>query len=869
MATLTNPTHSDTTVYANFIARKGAVPLYGQNAIDMIANALYRENGTDTIEDVTNPVSVDARTHNTVVRFRSTAGSSVCGMQLRPRWYPEGGDPTQPGIEWDTPRTAGERPEIWLRLRLYINIDASFASGDDVLFLMGGDLNIDAWADISNRQFDVRAIHDGTSVKLGYFVAGGGGSATSTTACPLDQWFDLEFYFRHESSNNAGDGAIRLRIRETSGSGDWTELSDITDTSLDVLWASDVTRLLIGSSNTDTSGTNEVFLSHVEWSMDGANWFDDPTDTIHSGWVEDQGIAVADKTDTRAAVRVRLQPGRFNFSHFTHYRLAYREAGSSGSWTGLTAALTSGIDAADPFFIILDADTLTPDTRYEFRIEFDTADSFSGSEIGTSVCYTKTLRSSAAPTTVRMLLFNCVYQNFQLNDLDPLYYSSQYTTAFDAVVLLGDNIYEGGLSFSVLGESDAETEDDYRRQYDRLFHAHGFRHVARTHGVFHQADDHEWGDNGRFTSGETPYLDIYTGVTWTQASSTLTKTGEFGEYGAGDTVYVQGGTGATTGRYTVSSATANTIVLTGSIGAGADGQTDIQVLCRRDFCQAGIDQWQTWFGDGMLNTVTGADAEDLNYERQFSVTPNTRIIIDETRSEIGYAAAQGGGSNDLLSPTHETWSKARLNDDTHIFNFYCSPAYWPNHLVNSGNNPNENWGTSGSNDMRGEMEAIMAAKSGRRFWVYSGDRHTPYEILSHWFGTNGRTGTTYGAMGTITSDPGSLFHHLSATASSGRWSIDGAFQTYKQSATVGDFEPGVLAALDIDDAGGIDANDYIRAGGIIVDLNEASGSVSYVCYDDTGTNRLPSAGQGPFSVGVSAGGGTMRDREFRERAWVR
>lgn len=67
-------------------------------------------------------------------------------------------------------------------------------------------------------------------------------------------------------------------------------------------------------------------------------------------------------------------------------------------------------------------------------------------------------------------------------------------------------------------------------------------------------------------------------ATWTEATRTLTKTGLFAEYvfAAGDKVWISAGTGATVGGYLVASRTsANAIVLQQSIGAAADGQTDI------------------------------------------------------------------------------------------------------------------------------------------------------------------------------------------------------------------------------------------------------------------------------------------------------
>lgn len=79
--------------------------------------------------------------------------------------------------------------------------------------------------------------------------------------------------------------------------------------------------------------------------------------------------------------------------------------------------------------------------------------------------------------------------------------------------------------------------------------------------------------NGRFTPITV------SGATYTESTKTITKTGAFAAYTftAGiDRFLVTGGTGATVGVYTVASKTSNdAITLTASIGAGADGQTDI------------------------------------------------------------------------------------------------------------------------------------------------------------------------------------------------------------------------------------------------------------------------------------------------------
>lgn len=85
-----------------------------------------------------------------------------------------------------------------------------------------------------------------------------------------------------------------------------------------------------------------------------------------------------------------------------------------------------------------------------------------------------------------------------------------------------------------------------------------------------------WSDEAR-AAGTTSIISL-TGATWTESSKTITKTGAFASYvfSSGDTLTITGGTGATTGTYYVASRTSDdAVVLTASIGSGADGQTNI------------------------------------------------------------------------------------------------------------------------------------------------------------------------------------------------------------------------------------------------------------------------------------------------------
>jgi hypothetical protein len=89
-----------------------------------------------------------------------------------------------------------------------------------------------------------------------------------------------------------------------------------------------------------------------------------------------------------------------------------------------------------------------------------------------------------------------------------------------------------------------------------------------------------------------------TGCTWTEATRTLTKAGGFPQYAAltGKRVAVTGGTGAAVGEYEIESATLNALVLKTSIGAGANGQSDIA-------CDAGLNQIWRSADDGATWTL--------------------------------------------------------------------------------------------------------------------------------------------------------------------------------------------------------------------------------------------------------------------------
>lgn len=99
------------------------------------------------------------------------------------------------------------------------------------------------------------------------------------------------------------------------------------------------------------------------------------------------------------------------------------------------------------------------------------------------------------------------------------------------------------------------------------------------------------------------------GATWTEATKTLTKTGAFTGYSflSKDVGRDVSGTGATDGTYEVASrVSADAITLATSIGAAADGQTDIAMLLPNDQISLPSDfDLQQIVAYGMTNGLVG------------------------------------------------------------------------------------------------------------------------------------------------------------------------------------------------------------------------------------------------------------------------
>lgn len=123
-----------------------------------------------------------------------------------------------------------------------------------------------------------------------------------------------------------------------------------------------------------------------------------------------------------------------------------------------------------------------------------------------------------------------------------------------------------------------------------------------------------------------------TGGTWTNGTLTLTKTGAFANYTfrVNDLIAITGGTGATAGTYIVSSRTSDdAIVLSTTIGSGADGQTDIAATFDQvymalpsDFAEM-VDLIPS---DSLTNSFTRTSVADIRRRRARNVVNSGNIF---------------------------------------------------------------------------------------------------------------------------------------------------------------------------------------------------------------------------------------------------
>lgn len=122
---------------------------------------------------------------------------------------------------------------------------------------------------------------------------------------------------------------------------------------------------------------------------------------------------------------------------------------------------------------------------------------------------------------------------------------------------------------------------------------------------------------GQYTEAPT----AITGVSYTHATKTLSKTGAFASVAVGESIYVSGGTGATAGFYVIATnADANTITLETAPGTGDQSDfaiNGITTLAGVDSgpCVIQIGSGEKWSGTVLVTGVTPtANYGDLNVD---------------------------------------------------------------------------------------------------------------------------------------------------------------------------------------------------------------------------------------------------------------
>lgn len=128
-----------------------------------------------------------------------------------------------------------------------------------------------------------------------------------------------------------------------------------------------------------------------------------------------------------------------------------------------------------------------------------------------------------------------------------------------------------------------------------------------------------------------------TGGTWTDSSKTLTKTGAFASYTHTNGARVRvltGAADAVEGDYIVASKTSdNAIVLTTSIGAAADGDTDVAVELT----------WVTFVGLGASETFDSIATRELYFENTSGSAPVPMVWAGEDEMARAKASGSSGG----------------------------------------------------------------------------------------------------------------------------------------------------------------------------------------------------------------------------------
>ncbi len=160
------------------------------------------------------------------------------------------------------------------------------------------------------------------------------------------------------------------------------------------------------------------------------------------------------------------------------------------------------------------------------------------------------------------------------------------------------------------------------------------------------------------------------GATWTEGTLTLEKTGAFAgyEFLSFDTVEAQDGTGVEVGTYVVASnPDDDTIILESSIGAAADGQTDIevelpndQIALPTDFDLRSITAWDA--PNGLVGYMEFTGSQEMLSLRSFHGTGSTVGFWALLRHVRGLSGGQP-------IPRLELWPRTASDTQAMVINY--------------------------------------------------------------------------------------------------------------------------------------------------------------------------------------------------------
>ncbi len=161
-----------------------------------------------------------------------------------------------------------------------------------------------------------------------------------------------------------------------------------------------------------------------------------------------------------------------------------------------------------------------------------------------------------------------------------------------------------------------------------------------------------------------------TSATWTEATKTLTLVGAFANYShlVGDRLVITSGTGADQGEYIVASKTdSDAIVLETSIGAAADGSTDIAGRIEADTAELPSD-FQELIAinatESLVNSINMVSYDQLLWLR----TNQVQITNFNFYGAISHASAADGRGPQ--TPRLELWPSPQTADPSAFTMFY-------------------------------------------------------------------------------------------------------------------------------------------------------------------------------------------------------